>query len=203
MTAEDNRIHHRILSKHHRRRFLASVLALVGAGLLPVSPAAAHTPYGQWKNFRERHLQILTARSDLAGDAVADTWVAALVEHLPKSKAVVSRARNLIRVASLLKTDQAKLAVLSYEQADAMFSAASPFESFSPMPLQLLVDNGSYLLVARDDLPLQHGFLLATTLLEQAESLHVGVPLSGMFGMAVHPGALSAALEKGLTPRLE
>ena len=185
----------------HRRDFVASLLVLAGSSGLAVSTALAHTPYGQWNSFRKRHLQVLTARSDLTGDKVADSWVAVLSQHLPKSKAVVSRARNMVRVASLLKTDQAKLAVLSHAQANAMFSAAPPFEAFSPMALQLLVDDGSYLLVAREDLPLEHGFLLTVTLLEQAESLSVAVPLSGLFGIPVHPGARSAALGEEITPR--
>ncbi|OED37980.1 hypothetical protein AB833_21610 [Chromatiales bacterium (ex Bugula neritina AB1)] len=168
--------------------------------MLPVGIAIAHTPYGQWDSFRKRHLQVLTARSDLTGDAIADSWVALLAEHLPRSKAVVSRARNFVRVASLLKTDQAKLAVLSYQQAEAMFSAEAPFEDFSPMPLQLLIDDGNYLLVCRDDLPLEHGFLLAATLLEEAAALSVSVPLSGMFGMTVHPGARAAALGEQIIP---
>lgn len=153
----------------------------------------AHTPYGQWDSFRQRHLQVLTSRSDLTGDAYADTWVAVLAEHLPKSKAVVSRARNFVRVASLLKTDQAKLAVLSYSEAKAMLDGAAPFEDFGPMPIQLLVDNGSHLLVARSDLPLEHGYLLVATLLEQATELHLSVPMQGKLGLTLHPGGHAAA----------
>ena len=183
-----------------RRQFVAGALTMAGFGALSVPNLQAHTPYAQWNSFRQRHLQVLTARSDLEGDAVGDAWVAVLLEHLPTSKAVVSRARNFVRVASLLKTDQAKLAVLSYEQADHMYSAVSPFEGFAPMPLQLLVDNGKYLLVARDDLPLEHGYLLTTTLLEEEESLHVSVPLNGMFGMTAHPGAVAVANNETITP---
>jgi len=186
----------------NRRIFTSRALALALAAscLLAGKPLHAHTPYAQWNSFRKRHLQILTSRSDLAGDAVADSWVAVLTEHLPSSRAVVSRARNFVRVASLLKTDQAKLAVLSYEQARAMFSADPPFESFTPMPLQVLIDDGEYLLVARDDLPLEHGFLLAITLMENAESRKITAPLDGMFGMSIHPGAKSAAEGKEIAP---
>jgi len=168
-------------------RLTYNVLILVL--LLPASVLNAHTPYGQWDSYRTRHLQVLTSRSDLVGDAVADKWVAVLAEHLPKSKAVVSRARNFQRVASLLKTDQAKVAVLSYEHAQSMFNGHAPFEEFGPMPLQVLLDNGAYLLVTREDLPKEHGFLLVETLLEQAVGLQLSVPKIGPFGMPVHPGA--------------
>jgi len=178
----------------YRREFIASALALAS------HPVLAHTPYAQWDSFRKRHLQILTARSDLIGDSIADDWVAVLKEHLPSSKAVVSRARNFVRVASLLKTDQAKLAVLSYSHAKAMFTGSPPFDSYSPLPLKLLVDDGKYLLVARDDLPLEHGYLLAITLMEHTKSLTITAPLDGMFGMSIHPGARSAALGETIVP---
>jgi len=173
---------------------LLTVLLLLTALVFSSTPYA-HTPYGQWDSFRTRHLQILTSRSDLDGDAVADQWVAVLAEHLPKSKAVVSRARNFIRVASLLKTDQAKVAVLSYKQAETMFSGTAPFDEFGPLPLQLLLDNGTYLLVATENLPEEHGFLVVATLLEQADALKLTVPTEGPFGMAIHPGAQAAKLE--------
>jgi len=157
--------------------------------LAPITVIKAHTPYGQWDSYRIRHLQVLTSRSDLVGDSVADEWVAVLAKHLPKSKAVVSRARNFERVASLLKTDQAKVAVLSYEQAQSMFNGHAPFEEFGPIALQVLLDNGAYLLVTRDDLPKEHGFLVVETLLQQATKLQLSVPENELFGMQVHPGA--------------
>lgn len=160
--------------------------------LLPFSTLSAHTPYAQWDAYRERHLQVLTTRSDLAGDAIADKWVAVLAEHLPESKAVVSRARNFVRMASLLKTDQAKVAVLSHADARAMSEGAAPFEEYGPVELQVLVDNGSYLLVSRADLPENHGLLVVSTLLEEGAGLDLFVPLQGVYGMVTHPGALAA-----------
>lgn len=168
-------------------RLIALVITV--ALFAPVTAVQAHTPYGQWDSYRIRHLQVLTSRSDLVGDAIADQWVAVLVEHLPKSKAVVSRAKNFRRVASLLKTDQAKVAVLSYEQAQSMINGSTPFEEFGPLALQVLLDNGEYLLVAREDLPKEHGFLVVDTLLERSDGLQLMVPEVGPFGMQVHPGA--------------
>lgn len=181
-----------VTSKRAGRKGL-SCLALALSMLL-ATPAVAHTPYGQWNVFRQGHLQVLTARSDLTGDTLADKWVAILAEHLPESHAMVSRARNFTRVASLLKTDQAKLAVLSHDQANAMFNGLSPFEDFKPMPLQILIDDGNYMLVARDDLPLEHAYVVVATLLEQAEALKLSVPATEMFGISVHPGARFAEM---------
>lgn len=165
---------------------------LLVAMLLPFATLNAHTPYAQWDAYRVRHLQVLTTRSDLVGDAIADKWVAVLAEHLPKSKAVVSRARNFVRMASLLKTDQAKVAVLSYADAKAMFEGVAPFEDYGPLELQVLVDDGAYLLVSRADLPENHGFMVVSTLLEKGVDLNLSVPLEGLYGMDAHSGARAA-----------
>ncbi len=162
--------------------------------LQPFSTVHSHTPYAQWDAYRVRHLQVLTTRSDLVGDAIADKWVALLAEHLPKSKAVVSRARNKVRMASLLKTDQAKVAVLSHSDAKSMFKGLSPFEEYGPLDLQVLIDDGEYLLVTRTDLPHEHGLLIVETLLSEGVGLRLSVPPDGRFGMQAHPGALAAAM---------
>jgi len=165
---------------------------------LPFVAVQAHTPYGQWDAFRLRHLQVLTSHADLAGDAIADVWVAELTEHLPKSRAVVSRARNLVRVASLLKTDQAKLAVLSHAHAKAMLTGASPFDEIGAIPIQVLLDNGTHVLISRDDLPLEHGYLITATLFEQASRLNLSIPAEDQFDIAVHPGAVAVSRGESL-----
>jgi hypothetical protein len=174
-----------------QRRTFLSYAAVGAAPAWWAAPAAAHMPYRQWDIFRKRYLQILTSRTDLDGDALGDEWVALLRDKLPLSRALVSRARDMERIASLLKTDQGKLAVLSYADAEAMFGGKTPFEDYAPMPLEVLLDHGAHLLVTRQDLPLHHGFLITATLMEQAGALHIAVPPEGKFGMAVHAGARS------------
>ena len=160
--------------------------------LLPVTTLNAHTPYAQWDAYRVRHLQLLSTRSDLVGDAIADQWVSVLAEHLPESKAVVSRARNFARMASLLKTDQAKVAVLSHADARALFEGTAPFEDYAPIDLQMLLDDGAYLLVTRTDLPESHGFMVVSALLENGSGLNLSVPEKSSYGMEVHSGAKAA-----------
>ncbi len=181
-----------------RRRLLLGAAAALAATLVPLRRARGHTPYRQWDVFRKRYLLILTSRSDAEGDAIGDAWVALLRERLPLSRAMVSRARDMLRVASLLRTDQAKLAVLSHADARAMSAGEPPHEEYGPMPLQLMIDNGTHVLVVRGDFPLHHGYLITVSLLERAQQLHLSVPLEGKFGMAVHPGARAAALGEEL-----
>lgn len=178
----------------NRRILLSRAAALAALACWPLSQALAHTPYRQWDIFRKKHLQILTSRSDLDGDAVGDDWVATLAERLPLSRAMVSRARDMGRVASLLKTDQAKLAVLSHADAKTMTDASGPLGEYAPVPLQVLLDDGRYLLVARENLPLHHAYAIAAALMEAGDKLHVKVPIEGRFGLPAHPGARAAAL---------
>ena len=168
---------------------MAGLFTATAATAFPALSAHAHTPYAQWDVFRKRNLQILTSHADLQGDEVGDEWVAILREKLPLSRAMVSRAHDMPRIAALLKTNQSKLAVLSYMHARLMFTGSAPFEEYAPMPLEILVDDGKYLLVTRPDLPLHHGFLITATLMGDAEKLHLQNSAKGKFGMQLHAGA--------------
>ena len=182
----------------NRRTLLRAAAALLAGW--PLAPALAHTPYRQWDIFRRRYLQVLTSRSDLAGDAAGDEWVALLLSRLPLSRAMVSRARDMTRVASLMKTDQARLAVLSHDDARQLAGGLPPYEDFAPMPLQVLLANRTHVLAARDNLPLHHAYAITSALLEDNASTGLAVPLDGMHGMAVHPGARAAELGEKVEP---
>jgi hypothetical protein len=93
------------------------------------------------------------------------------------------------RIAALLKTNQSKLAVLSYMHARLMFTGSPPFDDYAPLPLEVVVDDGKYLLVSRPDLPLHHGFLIATSLMGESQKLNLIDPGKGRFGMQLHAGA--------------
>ena len=172
-----------------RRQFITRALSLLAGISFPAISSFAHTPYAQWDVFRKRHLQILTSHADLPGDEVGDEWVAVLREKLPLSRAMVSRAHDMPRIAALLKSNQSKLTVLSYMHARLMITGSPPFEEYAPLPLEVLVDNGKYLLITRSDLPLHHGFLIAASLMQEADKLQLVNPGKGKFGMAVHAGA--------------
>ena len=183
-----------------RRSFLSFGAMVSSAVLLPMQLAMAHTPYRFWDVFRKRNLQILTSHGDYTGDETGDVWVATLREKLPLSRAMVSRTQYMTRMASLLKTDQVKIAVLSYQHAQQMSTGEPPFEEYAPLKLDILVDNGKYLLVTLPNLPLYHGYLITTALMEAADKLQLINPGQGRFGMAVHAGAQSHYRGEKLSP---
>lgn len=175
----------------NRRSFIA-VLAAVPA-LPMVRSAFAHTPYRQWKVFRERYLQIMTSRTDPDGDALGDRLAETLREDLPLSRAMVSRAPHLERIGSLITTDQAKFAVLAREHAQALARGEPPFADYGPYPLYSIVEAGHHLLVSRQDVPLHHAYLIVATLMERADTLGVRIPDDGAGGIARHPGVAAFA----------
>ena len=182
-----------------RRSFLSRLSLAAAMSALPAA-VMAHTPYRFWDVFRKRNMQILTSHADYTGDETGDAWVAVLRENLPLSRAMVSRTLDLRRSASLLKTNQVKMAVLSYEDAHLLSSGKPPFDQFSPLVMDILIDNGKYLLVTLPDLPLYHGYLVTTALMEDANKLQLINPGQGRFGMGVHAGALAVYKGEKLAP---
>jgi membrane fusion protein (multidrug efflux system) len=80
---------------------------------------------------------------------------------LPDSRAGVGRAPNLQRLASLLSSAQADVAVLRMDNALALYRGQPPFADFAPMPLRVLVETQGYQLVCREDFKERHAYLVA------------------------------------------
>ena len=71
-----------------------------------------HTPYRQWKLYRQTHLLIFTTRDDPGSDELGERIAACLSTALPDSRARVARAPHAPRIASLITSSQADVAVL-------------------------------------------------------------------------------------------
>lgn len=160
---------------------------LVGLALAATSTAgaAAHTPYGQWVVYRQKHLMIGAHRGDNRTYELAQAVVVALDQELPEARARIARGPRPQRIASLLGTGQISTAVLSGSEAELMAEARPPFDGYRPTPLRVLVSlGGGYLLVASPDLPEDHAWLVAQAL---RHSL-VGHAPEGV-RLPIHPGA--------------
>ena len=158
---------------------------------------SAHTPYRQWGVYRQRHLLILTSKTDGLAYGLGKRVAEILAAHLPNSQARVARAPYTERVASLLSSKQMEVALLSRRNAIAMRQGGPPFADFGPVALRMLIGLGEYLLVCRDDFPARHAYLVAKTL--STNRAELAVPLSpGVPGapepeaaVPIHPGALA------------
>lgn len=164
------------------RRHVLTGLALAATW---VAAASAHTPYGQWVVYRQKHLVIGAHRGDDRTYELAQAVVAALDEELPEARARIARGPRPQRIASLLGTGQIFIAVLSEAEAELMAEARPPFDGYRPTPLRVLADlGGGYLLFASPDLPEDHAWLVAQAL---GHSLLGDAPKGT--GLPIHPGA--------------
>ena len=82
----------------NRRKFLA-----LGASLVPCT-ALAHSPWGQFQVYRQKHLFILTSREDKESYRYSKLLAIALNREQTTAIARPARAVNLTRVYNLLRT---------------------------------------------------------------------------------------------------
>ncbi len=168
----------------HRRRVLAAL------ALLPLARVSrAHTPYRQWMVYRRKHLLIGTTRADPYGYRLGKELAATLVAELPASRARVARARDVLRLASLISTGQLHTALLSAGEALAMAGGDPPFQEFGPLGLRVLLAVNGRVLVAVATLPDHHAWLVTGALLEAG----YGTAEVGRedLGLPLHRGSLA------------
>lgn len=170
-----------------RRNFLAALAGFAAA------PAAAHTPYRQWKVMRERFLLVHSTRTDADSDRIAERLVETLHRVLPKANAMVARARDEQRVASLLTTGQAVLAVMRPGDARDLYLRSGRFSEFNGGNVRTLVTVDDHLLVTVEGFAQHHAWLVAAALIENPGGLAIRVPVSVDYQPPVHPGAAAFA----------
>jgi len=170
----------------NRRAFIALAL-LASPGL------NAHTPYRQWKVLRQRYLLVHSTREDPRGDELAERVVAVLGRVLPQANAMVARAPDATRLASLLTTGQAVLAVVRAGEAEDLHSGQGRFSGFDGRTLRLLLEVEDRALVTTQALPRHHAWLLASALTGDAEGLRGRVPAADQNPLPIHQGASAFA----------
>ena len=178
-----------------RRALLAA--ALGGAVLLvPGRALLAHTPYRQWKVYRQRHLMIGASREDAATYPKAKALQGLLEKHLPEASARVARARTRRRLSDLLATDQIPIVLLSVEDAVALGKGRPPFRT--PVSVRTLWRFGDHAMIVRPSFPPAHAWMLARTFQEHGAALgrssptpvHAEVPLHEGVRIALAGGAM-------------
>jgi len=178
-----------------RRRLLTALAAIAGATAL-----TAHTPYRQWALYRQAHLLIFTSRDDPASDELGERIAARLREAVPESKARVARAPHVARIASLITTNQADVAVLSRANAAALFRREAPFQDYAAVALRVLAETERYQLVCREDFKDEHAYLVAEALAGDPGRPKLTVPATALdqtSSVPAHAGA--AAFARGET----
>lgn len=127
-------------------------------------PLVGHTPFPQWKIYRQRHLFIAIDRTDATAYSLSHILTEILDRDLPTAQAKVTRAVNAAGIASLMSTEQLDLALMRKTDAVAWMQGAEAFHTIEPVSLRTLVDLGEYLLLCRANFPDHHASVIAHTL---------------------------------------
>jgi len=177
-----------------RRLFLRALLS----GVLSASVAGgaiAHTPYRQWKVLRQRFLLVHSSRTDPVSDGIADQMVVVFDRVLPEANAMVARAPDEQRIASLITTGQAVLAVMQQDQAVDLYRQQGAYQDYQGGMLRALVAIDDHIVVTSENFPRHHAWLVTSALVEKDAGLDVRVATGSTDSNAVptHEGALAFA----------
>lgn len=142
---------------------------------------------------RQRYLLVHSTRTDPRSDEIAEKLVAIIQRVLPEANALVGRAPDEQRVASLLTTGQAMLAVMRQEDARDLFLTRGAFSAYQGAQLRLLARVEDRVLMTVENFPAHHAWLVAAALVQNAEALSIRVPDSIPGEAPVHPGAAAFA----------
>ena len=178
-----------------------NALTMLG-GLAASSLLTAHSPYRQWKLYRQANLLVFTMRDDPRSDELGELLAAALRARLPDSRAQVARAPNAQRIASLISTDQADVGLLRIDDARALYRGEGAFADYGKVPLRVLVEMESYQLVCRENFRHEHAYAVAEALSGEPRPADLRVPLFGPEdGVPTHDGALAFARREPIAER--
>jgi hypothetical protein len=174
----------------HRRTLLLGLLA----SLYPGS-TWAHSPWGQYAVYRQKHLLILSTRDDPESYGYSKILVDAINKEAPEANARPARAINLERAYNLLRTDQFQFALLSPQNIDAMRSASGPFEGKASVDLKTLYSFGTLELAVVGHFPSNLAAIVTDAILNSLSVLpQAASPEEILTYQTLHPGAREAIL---------
>jgi TRAP-type uncharacterized transport system substrate-binding protein len=183
---------HTCLSRMDRR----GVLRLAAASGLWLT-LTGHSPYRQWDVYRKVRLVVVVNAQESASVQLGQAIAGLLAKHLPDTRAMLARARDINDVVRLLASKQLDTALMREEDASEAFGGAGRFADNGKVPLRALAQFGPYVFVCRDDLPRANAYQLAETIAEQWRTIEDGLvvgaaspkPLSSV-RIPIHVGAL-------------
>ena len=176
------------------RRTLLRLTAASASWLL----LTGHSPYRQWEVYRKARLIVLVNIEETVSVQLGLAIAALLAKHLPESRAMMARARDINDVVRLIASKQLDTALLREEDAAAAFMGAGRFADNGKVPLRALAQCGTYVFACRDDMPRSNGYQIAETIVERWKEIDSGLvngspsprPISSML-IPIHPGALA------------
>ena len=170
-----------------RRSFLCLLLGGYASGAL------AHSPWGQYQVYRQKHLLVLSTREDPPSYPFSKQLVNALNTSVPAAQARPARAVDLERVYNLLRTDQFQFAVLSRSNISMLRQASGKFNGKEKLDLRTIYEFDELEFVVRADFPENLVAIVTHGVLEVLPMLSNATPIDKVReNPDLHPGALKA-----------
>lgn len=174
-----------------RRAFLAALVAALAPEL-----ATAHSPWGQYAVYRQKHLLVLSARDDAESYPFSKLLVAAINRGAPEASARPARAKDLRRAYDLLRSDQFQFALLSAENIDAMRHGLGAFSGQPTVDLKTLFRFDMLEFVVRADFPEHLAAIVTDAILSNLDDLPgAAQPREMLEQNMLHPGARAALVD--------
>ena len=158
------------------------------------APASlAHSPWGQYQVYRQKHLLVLSTREDPPSYPYSKDLVAALNHSVPNANARPARAIDLERVYNLLRTDQFQFAILSRDNISKLKQPNGLFDGSQKVDLRTIYQFEALEFVVRADFPeelvaiVTHGVLESLSMLPGAAGIDLVKTSPDL-----HPGARKA-----------
>ena len=150
----------------------------------------AHSPWGQFQVYRQKHLLVLSTLDDLPSYSYSKKLVNALNKSVPEAKARPARAINLERAYNLLRTNQFQFALLSKANIEMMRSASDQFEGKDKIDLKTIYEFGDLEFVVQPDFPEDLVAVVANGVVESLSTLPEAKPAAEViFNEKLHAGA--------------
>ncbi len=171
-----------------RRSFICMLPAL----LVPQA-AHAHSPWGQYAVYRQKHLLVLSTRDDPDSYDFSKLLVAAINKSAPEASARPARAVNLERAYNLLRTDQFQFAVLSKANIKAMRTASGVFSDKRPVDLRTIYRFDDLEFVVLANFPARLVSVVTEAVLSNISTLPGAAPPKDLLKLeTLHAGAQAA-----------
>jgi hypothetical protein len=162
------------------------------AALIPAT-TAAHSPWGQYAVYRQKHLLVLSTRDDEPTYPYSKQLVAAINKGAPEASARPARAKDLRRAYELLRSDQFQFALLSSPNIEAMRYGKGTFAGQSGVALKTIFQFGTLEFVVRADFPEKLAAIVTDAVLESLTELPDAADPKDMLEQnTLHPGARAA-----------
>ena len=146
-----------------RRSFLTSLL---------LAPAAlAHSPWGQYVVYRQKHLLILSSKTDPDSYPYSEVLVDAINREEPQAKARAARAKDINRCYNLILTNQMQFMLLPRQTTNAMRENTGQFSDRESLPIKTMYEFGDLVLSVRSDMEDNIVRIVTYSILEQLDRL--------------------------------